>query len=113
MVAQEQNSIRHDWTREEVLAMFNQPFNDLLFDAQVMHRRHFNPTVCSSAPCCRLKPAPALKTANTVHRAQGMTPVWKKKSFSKLKPLSKPLKSLKLAAQAASYGCRLAFTPRS
>ena len=43
MVAQEQNSTRHDWTREEVLAMFNQPFNDLLFDAQVMHRRHFNP----------------------------------------------------------------------
>ena len=43
MAAQQQNSIRHDWTREEVLAMFNQPFNDLLFDAQVMHRRHFNP----------------------------------------------------------------------
>ena len=43
MAAQQQNSTRHDWTREEVLAMFNQPFNDLLFDAQVMHRRHFNP----------------------------------------------------------------------
>lgn len=43
MAAQQQNITRHDWTREEVLAMFNQPFNDLLFDAQVMHRRHFNP----------------------------------------------------------------------
>ena len=43
MAVQEQNSIRHDWTRDEVLAMFNQPFNDLLFDAKVMHRRHFNP----------------------------------------------------------------------
>jgi biotin synthase len=35
--------VRNDWTREEVLALFNQPFNDLLFDAQVAHRRHFNP----------------------------------------------------------------------
>ena len=43
MAAQKQNITRHDWTREEVLAMFNQPFNDLLFDAQVMHRRYFNP----------------------------------------------------------------------
>ena len=43
MAAQEQNQTRHDWTREEVLALFNQSFNDLLFDAQVVHRRHFNP----------------------------------------------------------------------
>lgn len=34
---------KHDWTRAEVLAMFNQPFNDLLFQAQVVHRQHFNP----------------------------------------------------------------------
>ena len=43
MVAQEQQVVRNNWTREEVLAMFNQPFNDLLFEAQVMHRRYFNP----------------------------------------------------------------------
>ncbi len=40
---QEENNIRHNWTRNQVLELFNQPFNDLLFDAQVMHRRHFNP----------------------------------------------------------------------
>jgi biotin synthase len=43
MVAQEQQVIRNNWTREEVLEMFNQPFNDLLFEAQVTHRRYFNP----------------------------------------------------------------------
>jgi len=43
MDASQDNTIRNNWTREEVLALFNQPFNDLLFDAQVMHRRHFNP----------------------------------------------------------------------
>lgn len=41
--ASNQSSIRHDWTREEVLALFNQPFNDLMFEAQVVHRQNFNP----------------------------------------------------------------------
>ena len=43
MAAPQDNTIRNNWTRDEVLGLFNQPFNDLLFDAQVMHRRHFNP----------------------------------------------------------------------
>jgi biotin synthase len=43
MQPQDGSSIRHDWTREQVLSLFNQPFNDLLFDAQVMHRQHFDP----------------------------------------------------------------------
>ncbi len=32
-------AIRHDWTLNEVHALFNQPLNDLLFRAQSMHRR--------------------------------------------------------------------------
>ena len=32
-------AIRHDWTLDEVHALFNQPLNDLLFRAQSMHRR--------------------------------------------------------------------------
>ena len=43
MAVLEQSTIRNNWTREEVLALFNQPFNDLLFNAQVAHRLHFNP----------------------------------------------------------------------
>ncbi|MBY0406519.1 MAG: hypothetical protein K2Q01_02415, partial [Rickettsiales bacterium] len=35
--------IRHDWSKEEVLALFALPFNDLLFEAQSMHRKYFNP----------------------------------------------------------------------
>jgi biotin synthase len=34
------DSVRHDWTREEVLALFEMPFLDLLFEAQAVHRRH-------------------------------------------------------------------------
>jgi len=36
-------SIRNDWTREEVLALFALPFNDLMFRAQTVHREHFDP----------------------------------------------------------------------
>ena len=43
MSASQTTAIRHDWTRDEVLALFDQPFNDLLFQAQVTHRQHFNP----------------------------------------------------------------------
>ena len=34
---------RHDWTRSEILALFELPFNDLLFRAQQVHRAHFDP----------------------------------------------------------------------
>ena len=34
---------RHDWSREEILCLFARPFNDLLFDAQSLHRQHFDP----------------------------------------------------------------------
>ncbi len=34
--------IRHDWTRSEVRALFELPFNDLLFRAQQVHRQYFD-----------------------------------------------------------------------
>jgi biotin synthase len=35
--------VRNDWTLEEARAIFALPFNDLLFHAQRVHRRHFDP----------------------------------------------------------------------
>ena len=35
--------IRTDWSAAEVEALFALPFNDLLFEAQTLHRRHFDP----------------------------------------------------------------------
>lgn len=40
---QMQAEIRHNWTVAEVRALFELPFNDLLFQAQQVHRQHFNP----------------------------------------------------------------------
>ncbi|HWF94707.1 MAG TPA: biotin synthase BioB [Xanthobacteraceae bacterium] len=36
-------AIRHDWTRPEVRALFDLPFPDLMFQAQTVHRMHFDP----------------------------------------------------------------------
>lgn len=34
---------RHDWRVDEVEALFDQPFSDLIHAAQQIHRRHFDP----------------------------------------------------------------------
>jgi len=34
---------RHDWSIKEVEALFALPFSDLMFQAQTIHREHFNP----------------------------------------------------------------------
>ena len=37
------DGIRHDWQLAEVQALFNLTFNDLLYQAQTVHREHFDP----------------------------------------------------------------------
>jgi len=34
---------RHDWSIDEIVSLLDQPFNDLLFRAQSIHRAHFDP----------------------------------------------------------------------
>ncbi len=34
---------RHDWSREQVRTLFNLPFPHLIFEAQYIHRAHFDP----------------------------------------------------------------------
>lgn len=36
-------ALRFDWGRQEIEALFNLPFNDLLYRAQQIHRLHFDP----------------------------------------------------------------------
>jgi biotin synthase len=35
--------IRHDWTRQEIGALFDLPFPELMFRAQCVHRQYFDP----------------------------------------------------------------------
>jgi biotin synthase len=50
-----QGTIRHDWTVDEVLALFRLPFPDLVYAAQSIHRRHFDPTKVELAQLLSIK----------------------------------------------------------
>ncbi len=42
-IVSDADELRHDWREEEITTLFGQPFNDLLFQAQNIHRQHFDP----------------------------------------------------------------------
>jgi biotin synthase len=48
-------SVRHDWTRQEILALFALPFNDLLFQAQTVHRQNFDANTVQVSTLCSIK----------------------------------------------------------
>ena len=68
--ARPDDGLRHDWTRDEVRALFDLPFPDLMFRAQTVHRREFRPAArCRSRRCCRSRPAAARRIAPIARRA--------------------------------------------
>ncbi|MBT6043346.1 MAG: biotin synthase BioB [Gammaproteobacteria bacterium] len=46
---------RHDWSFEEVQALYELPFNDLLFHAQSVHREHFDPNAVQVSTLLSIK----------------------------------------------------------
>ncbi|MBX3687950.1 biotin synthase BioB [Dokdonella sp.] len=48
-------AIRHDWTREEVLALLDLPFADLLARAQAVHRSHHDPNAVQVSTLLSIK----------------------------------------------------------
>jgi biotin synthase len=47
--------IRHDWTREEAQALYDLPFNDLLFRAHLTHRAMFDPNIVQRSQLLSIK----------------------------------------------------------
>ena len=47
--------IRHDWTVEEIRAIMDLPFNDLMFHAQSVHRQFFNPNEVQTSTLVNIK----------------------------------------------------------
>ena len=47
--------VRHDWTRDQVQALFDLPFNDLLFQAHTVHRAHFDPNTLQRSTLLSIK----------------------------------------------------------
>jgi biotin synthase len=48
-------SSRHDWLRDEAQALYDLPFADLMFRAQVIHRSHFDPNRIETASLLSIK----------------------------------------------------------
>jgi biotin synthase len=47
--------LRHDWTRDEVRALFDLPFPELIFRAQTVHRRNFDPAMVQISTLLSIK----------------------------------------------------------
>lgn len=48
-------AVRHDWTVDEILGLFGLPFPELLYAAQSIHRRHFDPDTVQFAQLLSIK----------------------------------------------------------
>jgi len=50
-----ENGVRHDWSRAEVGALFELPFNDLLYQAHGVHRQNFDPNAVQVSTLLSIK----------------------------------------------------------
>jgi biotin synthase len=54
-VEQLNNSLRHDWSRDQIAELFNLPFADLVFHAQQTHRNYFDPNAVQVSTLLSIK----------------------------------------------------------
>ena len=52
---EQEQALRHDWSVEEIEALFALPFNDLLFQAHTTHRQHFDPNAVQISTLLNIK----------------------------------------------------------
>lgn len=48
-------TLRNDWTRDEIQALYDQPFLDLVFEAQRVHRQHFQANIIQVSTLLSIK----------------------------------------------------------
>lgn len=51
----ESNTLRHDWQESEIEALFQLPFNDLIYQAQQVHRQYFDPNAVQISTLLSIK----------------------------------------------------------
>jgi biotin synthase len=68
--------ISENWTRETALARYETPFNDLLFQAQTVHRHHFDPNKVQLSRLLSIKtggcPEDCGYCSQSAHHASGL-----------------------------------------
>ncbi len=92
-------ALRHDWSREEALALYEAPFNDLLFKAQSTHRRFFDPNAVQRSRLLSIKTGGCAEDcgycSQSAHHASGL-------SASKLMALQNVLAEAQKAKDAGA-----------
>ncbi|MCK5383100.1 MAG: biotin synthase, partial [Gammaproteobacteria bacterium] len=73
-----ETKVRHDWSLAEVKVIFELPFNELLFQAQTVHRRHFDPNAVQVSTLLSIKtggcPEDCKYCPQSVHYDTGLEP---------------------------------------
>ena len=49
------SDIRHNWTKEEILEIYNKPMMDLLYEAASVHRKYHDPNVVQVSTLLSIK----------------------------------------------------------
>lgn len=49
------SEVRHDWTKEEILAIYNRPLMELLYEAATVHRMHHDPNTVQVSTLLSIK----------------------------------------------------------
>jgi biotin synthase len=47
--------VKHNWTTKQIRKIMDMPFNDLIFQAQTIHRMHFNPNEVQTSTLVNIK----------------------------------------------------------
>ena len=70
--------VRHDWSRDEVRAIYELPFNELLFQAHTLHRQYFDPNAVQVSTLLSIKTGGCPEDCNycpqSVHYDTGLEP---------------------------------------
>jgi biotin synthase len=73
-----ETAVRHNWSIGEVRTIFELPFNELLFQAQTVHRRHFDPNAVQVSTLLSIKtggcPEDCKYCSQSVHYDSGLEP---------------------------------------
>ena len=73
-----ENAVRHDWSRDQVREIFELPFNELLFQAQTLHRQFFDPNAVQVSTLLSIKTGGCPEDCNycpqSVHHDTGLEP---------------------------------------
>ena len=114
MLTNEPQTLRNDWSREEILALFDLPFNDLLFQAQTVHRQNFNPNEVQLSTLLSIKTGACPEDCKYCPQSARYDTGLEKEKLMQIEQVIEAAKAAKASGSSRFlYGCSMAFSPRS